>query len=232
VSKDVNRWITPILYCTVALRNQARYGKQPLEIPKSHLIKNLYLSSDVITVNVNVRTCTMLQYLTIDWWSFCDQSTLPTTLTHLTIASPIYSRTINPGICLSSITHVYLINAATITETFWSMVVFPNLTHVVWGVYTLPQEGHLSAFLTPLINIVKLRVIGIQNFVKPNARRALYHHGETLESTVQASPIHNDPRIVVIPGYCKFTSFQWDVWFRGGEDIWETAERLLSESQS
>ncbi|KAF8522537.1 hypothetical protein JB92DRAFT_2827579 [Gautieria morchelliformis] len=112
------------------------------------------------------------------------------------------------------------------------MAVFPNLTHIVLGVATLPPEGHLYASLTPLLNIARLQVIGMQSFVAPNRQRALYSHGETLESTVQESPFHNNPKIIVIPGEDRFTPSYWGKWFQGGDDIWEAAEQLLSESRS
>ena len=128
------------------------------------------------------------------------------------------------------ITHLYLSNSASPSYQLLTTENLPNLTHLVYGMSTLISPGHLITLLGLLAQtgLKKLRILGLQIMVYPMFGDTL-RYNEQLVSVLRDSSFRDNKKIVIIPAARNFTSSHWKEWFQGGEDIWNSAERLLSD---
>jgi hypothetical protein len=242
VSKMVHRWITPVLYRTVTLHLRQDYWSK--HIPNPHLIRNLYLSCSMLDYVQGLQESTMLQYLVLDWHGdiYFPPGLAFASLTHLTINHDAFfvGRGILDHQLFPAVTHLCLLDfywrAEPTNISAWPPSLLSNLTHVVWGwrsdlTFFTPHIALLSRFLKPLTTLDTVRVIGMHVLVRPMYGLNASQCREQLVSAVQSCvlPDYGRHKIAIMPVSKGFDVDQWRAWFRGGEDIWETAERLLSE---
>ena len=232
VSKEVHRWSIALLYHTVTLPRLRTFEQlfqlfaRPDHPTHIDLIKNLYVSRSLSLIRYSLRGCTTLKNLVLSHYDSAYISEIPATVTHLTIQN------CERFLChasYDSVTHLYLPNyEAPSRYHTWTPAKLPRLTHIVWGMIAAPDPAELSLFLTPLVEkgFDKLRVIGLQ--VVLEQLDFLPSEAERLEAVFQASPFRDNEKVVVLPRYPSFDESVWSGWFEGGEDVWETAERLLS----
>jgi hypothetical protein len=222
------------MYRTVTILYQAGLGTGPvLEVPYAHLVGNLYLSPNVHTVDL--QACTKLQNLASSAHVLLRARLFTQgtpTLTHLTIHElPDNALQMDTVILLfPSLTHLYISNSVAFPHRgFW----FPAmLTHIVWGGNIVFSVDGLSSFLGALELLEKLRVIGLQSQMALDPGRIVASHVEQhLAALVRACSFRHKHKIVVLPNRTHFGSSDWNDWFQGSEDIWETADRLLSQHE-
>jgi hypothetical protein len=217
VSKDVHRWITPILFCSAwVVRNSGRYCEEGLlYIPNARLIKNLYLATPC-SRSIHIEECTMLQYLYIDWKLLIPLLTreIPT-LTHLTINYPNFGEGL-PGkdaLIFRSVTHLHFAHCRRHhrpKDLVLSPLPRPKLTHLVWGMIVYNAQDELRDFLNPLEPLDTLRVIGIYielNLTSHDGRRLL----QEMDNVVHACSFRDKHKVVIM--------------LRRHEYIWEATER-------
>lgn len=218
VSRDVYSWVAPILYCRII---ESGWGCNWLI--GSHYAKwitNLWVAEPGPLISL--QPFTRLEQLVLRAYSPRGLEVVPATVTHLTI-NHIYLKF---NTSLRSITHLHLLKVGRpFQRHYLDSAELPHLTHVVWTLNRLPTSVELDSHLGPLMKLGydKLKVIGMQG----QCHWPLSRYEEELESAVRASPFCDNEKIVIMPGYVDFTMSDW---FLGGEDVWQKAERLLSQS--
>jgi hypothetical protein len=249
VSKEVHRWITPIMFRTVMIAR--RFHSESCGILgeciiNTRLIKNLCFGCQIH--NLCSGDYSSLQNLFIYWhhlFTITPRLDIKTpTLTHLTLRG-----TYN-GACLGnhsllifrSVTHLYFpLSDSSILS--WILPPLPLLTHVVLGFNARnPVRFLLSHYLSLLEPMDTLQMIGIELVMPPPyidimaASRMEFHNyllsiKEKTLSAVRESSFRAKHKTVIMSRDTTFEPPEWNTWFLGGETIWETAERLLSEHE-
>lgn len=155
------------------------------------------------------------------------------TLTHLTIHQYSYQSFPTHQPIMRSITYLFLNSSSDllfIVHTTWAPEQFPCLTHVIWEICAFP-EATLWFFLASFDTMNDLQVIGLRLRLKPQRGTKSHAHRGDLMSVVQACQCRHKNKVVVMPGG-TFTTSYWRSWFQGGEDVWQTADRLLAQRES
>lgn len=235
VSKEARRWTIPVLYRTVTILSQAGLEtSQVLEVPNAHLVRNLYLSPNVHTINL--ISCTKLQNLASSAHVLLRAGRFTPevpTLTHLTIHDLPNDGPLMDTLLFPSLTHLYISNSVALPQhDFWFPAKLSRLTHIVWAGNIVPSVDELSSFLGPLELLGKLRVIGLQSQMALDPGRiAASHVEQQLAAVVRACSFRPKHKIVVMPRCTLFGSNDWNHWFQDSEDVWEAAERLLCQHE-
>jgi hypothetical protein len=207
-------------------------------IPNAHMIKNLYLSCPIR--KLCPEDYSSLKNLSVLWHDLVTMTPrldieIPT-LTHLTLREVTITDSVGFPLMFRSVTHLYLPKAL-----YPILPLSPHLTHVV-VVFNDYNIGSLLYCLKLLDLIDTLQVIGIQmeipqpSIVMPSATALANSISRPdtenkIISTVQACSFRDKHKVVVTASNANFSALQWSAWFHGGESIWETAERLLSERE-
>jgi hypothetical protein len=258
VSKVIHRWITPIMFRTVKLYREFKPRGRLHCLPNTHMTANLYFCLPISKVffpnsKFYLEDYSSLQNLSVRWddlpainpWKDIE---IPT-LTHLTLRGSyrgVYhdcSDLCQYSPMFRSITHLYFTRSE--CRILPRMLPpLPHLTHVVWGFNIFDSVQQVRRYLIPFKPTDTLQVIGIELQVLPlSVDMALYAATgvesyitplavkEKMLSAVRECSFRDKQKIVVMSRDTNFDPREWNTWFHGGENIWETAERLLSERE-
>jgi hypothetical protein len=238
----VFKWTVPVLYRTIAIRNDRDLLKFKAAFPARaqndcyhHTVKNLYLPKQMrLFIPHNFLS---LQQLSFSPLSPGDYSSLPRfpSLTHLTIYEPkdcIFLH-LPP---FQSITHLFIADKEKVTHHIprvMSHASVPNLTHFVCHIVTKESpwidEG-LCRLFTWFHGFDKLQAVGLAPLTFENTHRFEPDTSIRLRPLLRRLKHEGHPKMVLLP--IAFDVTVWEGWCCGKENVWELAERLLVEQQN